>query len=53
MSSPGSGGGYCGSIAVSVSTSNRDTATLRAHLRSAGTTYHGAHAVDVSLSVSS
>src|SRR5215204_693469 len=46
-SSPGSGSGIRGSRPVNTSTSSEATATSRTHLWSAGTTYHGAHPVEV------
>ena len=50
---PCSGSGMRGSIASRTSTRSCETAALRTHLRSAGTTYQGAHAVDVSVIASS
>ena len=47
------GGGYCGFSRRSVSTSSVATTRSRTHLRSAGTTCHGAHSVEVSPSASS
>ena len=47
-----SGSGYCGSICSRWCRRIRAMQTLRAHLRSAGTTYHGASSVDVFSSAS-
>src|SRR5262249_31409436 len=52
-SRPGSGAGIWGSRRVKTSTRRVATATSRAHLWSAGTTYHGAQSVDVAVSASS
>ena len=47
------GFGKCGSSPRAPATSSRATATSRTHLRSAGTTYQGAHFVEVFVSASS
>ncbi len=52
-STPGSGAGSLGSRRSSASTRISATARFRDQLWSAGTTYHGAHSVDVSRSASS
>src|SRR6266487_2022825 len=53
FSIPGSGSGSLGSIRWSASTRSCATATDFTQLRSAGTTCHGAHSVDVSVSAAS
>ena len=52
-SMPGSGSGSCGSSRSSSSTRSCATASALTQFRSAGTTCHGAHSVDVSVSASS
>ena len=52
-SMPGSASGNCGSSRSSASTSSSATATALTQFRSAGTTYHGAQSVDVSVIASS
>ncbi len=50
---PGSPGGQASGIASSVCTTSDPIARSRYHLRSAGTTYQGAHEVEVLASASS